>query len=142
VWVDPANDRELVVRLQAQLRSKVIARGVAIEVNPSSNLLIGDYGNLSSHPLWRLRPPKHDASASELSVCIGSDDPAVFASNIREEYQWVEDAMRLAGISDEEARRWLARTRECSLETRFTISGLIDAPGPPEPRGEMPAAPF
>src|SRR5262245_38952663 len=44
-----------------------------------------------------------------------------------DEYQFVSDALALAGLSDEEARQWLDRTRECGLENRFTI-GRPNAP--------------
>ena len=33
-------------------------RGLTVEVNPSSNLMIGDLGDLDEHPIWRLRPVK------------------------------------------------------------------------------------
>lgn len=145
VWIDPLRDREILVEVQNAVRQKVAAHGITVEVNPTSNLLIGDFGNLSAHPLWRLRPPRPDPQhlLPELSLAIGSDDPVVFASSIREEYQWLMDAMRIAGISDEEARAWIDRTRQCSLECRFTLSEPI---GPiavnRHPRGNAPLAPF
>ena len=104
-----------------EVRAKLGARGISIEVNPTSNLLIGDMGDLTSHQLWRLRPPRNDGDAPPVSICIGSDNPAVFASNLREEYQWLADAMKLAGLSDEEALQWLDRTRQYGLDSRFTL---------------------
>jgi len=121
MWVDTTDEGEALAALQAGLRRKLGARGIVVEVNPTSNLLIGDIGDLTSHPLWRLRPPRGDGDAPPVSVCIGSDDPLVFGSNLRHEYQFVSDALTLAGLSDEEARQWLDRTRECGLENRFTI---------------------
>ena len=32
--------------------------------------------------------------------------------------------MALAGLSDEQARRWLEQAAECSLDFRFSIKGL------------------
>jgi hypothetical protein len=143
VWVDPIRDCDILQEVQGALRKKVAARGISIEVNPTSNLLIGDFGNLASHPLWRLRPPKSDPTLPELSLSIGSDDPVVFASNIREEYQWLQDAMSIAGISDEEARRWIDRTRQCGLETRFTLRERIGSIAElPNPHGESPPFPL
>ena len=69
---------------------------------------------------WRLRPPRGSVDAPPVSIAIGSDDPLVFASNLRQEYQLLSDALALAGLSDEEARTWLDRTRLCGLEGRFT----------------------
>jgi len=96
--------------------------GLAVEVNPTSNLLIGNLGDLTTHPLWRLRPPYPGEDITPVSICVGSDDPVVFGSNLRQEYQALYDAMLLAGLSDEEARQWLDRTRACGLETRFTLA--------------------
>jgi adenosine/AMP deaminase-like protein len=120
VWVDAGSEGEALAGLQAALRQKLGARGIAVEVNPTSNLLVGDLEDLSAHPLWRLRPPRGGGDAPPVSVCIGSDDPVVFASNLRHEYQLLSDALALAGLSDEEARTWLDRTRDCGLEGRFT----------------------
>jgi hypothetical protein len=128
IWIDPSEEGEPVAALQAALRRKLGARGLVVEVNPTSNLLIGDLGDLTSHPLWRLHPPRGNGDAPPVSICIGSDDPLVFGSNLRQEYQFLSDALTLAGLSDEEARQWLDRVRACGLENRFTI------PRPAAPR--------
>jgi hypothetical protein len=122
IWVDSSSEGALLAHLQAELRRKVGTCGLTIEVNPTSNLLIGNLGDLTAHPLWRLRPPRPREDMPPVSICVGSDDPVVFGSNLRQEYQALYDAMMLAGLSDEEARQWLDRTRACGLETRFTLA--------------------
>ena len=113
---------EELVYLQGELRRKVGLRGITVEVNPTSNLLIGDLGDLTGHPLWRLRPPRPGSvDIPPVAICIGSDDPVVFGSDLRQEYQCLADAMTLAGLSDEEIRQWLDRTRASGLESRFTL---------------------
>jgi hypothetical protein len=111
--------------LQDGLRRKVGRLCLTIEVNPSSNLLIGDLGNFMGHPLWRLRPviPKDDVSP--LSVCIGSDDPLTFATTLPHEYQLLFDALILGGHSHEEAMKWIDEAREASMQSRFTLSPAI-----------------
>ena len=61
-----------------------------------------------------------------VSLCIGSDDPVTFATDLRQEYQLLYDALLLAGFTDEEARNWLGRTREAGLETRFMVPRTLD----------------
>jgi hypothetical protein len=122
IWVDPATEGMILASLQSQLRSKVGALGLTVEVNPTSNLLIGNLGDLTAHPLWRLRPPRPNEDMPPVAVCVGSDDPLVFASGLRQEYQTLCDAMSLAGLTDEECRQWLDRTRATGLQTRFTLS--------------------
>jgi hypothetical protein len=122
IWVDPSEEGEALAVLQAALRRKLGARGLTVEVNPTSNLLIGDLGDLTAHPLWRLYPPRNNGDMPPVSICVGSDDPLVFGSNLRQEYQFLSDALALAGLSDEEARQWLDHVRTCGLERRFTIN--------------------
>jgi len=123
ILTDPSSEAETLDQLQRALRRKVGNLGVTVEINPSSNLLIGDMADLSNHPLWRLNPPRpSDPDAPPpLSVCIGSDDPITFATNTREEYQLVFDSLTLSGLSDFEARKWLDEVRRVGLNTRFTF---------------------
>jgi hypothetical protein len=120
-WIDPGAEGEALAAIQTGLRRKVAERGVTVEVNPTSNLLVGDLQDLTRHPLWRLRPPRESSELPPVSVCLGSDDPLTFATNLRQEFQLVQDALLLAGFTEEEARRWLERTRASGLETRFTL---------------------
>lgn len=109
-------------QLQDELRRKVGARCLTIEVNPSSNLLIGDLGNFVGHPLWRLKPIIPIDNISPLSICIGSDDPLTFATTLPHEYQLLFDALILMGHSHEEAMNWLDAVRDAGMKSRFTLS--------------------
>jgi hypothetical protein len=123
VWVETASEAASLAALQAELRRKVGRIGITVEVNPTSNLLIGDLNDLTRHPLWRLRPIRPSAGDTPpVPICIGSDDPLVFNSSLPLEYQSLCDAMTLAGYSEEEIRRWISRTRESGMETRFTTT--------------------
>jgi adenosine deaminase len=121
IWVETAPEAQSLAALQAELRRKVGRIGLTVEVNPTSNLLIGDLNDLTRHPLWRLRPIRpSDDDTPPVPICIGSDDPLVFGSSLPLEYQSLCDAMTLAGYSEEEIRRWIDRTRASGMETRFT----------------------
>jgi hypothetical protein len=122
-WVDPELEAEgdILAEIQAGIRASLSQREITVEVNPSSNLLIGDLGELSQHPLWRLHPPRDALEAPSLMLCIGSDDPLTFGTNLPQEYQLVNDALVLSGLSSEEARRWLDRVRQRGMEARFTL---------------------
>jgi hypothetical protein len=129
IWIDPHPDGERLARLQEGVRRKVGAMGIVVEVNPTSNLLIGDLEELTVHPMWRLRPPRPlPDDPPPVGVCVGSDDPLTFNSALPQEYQCLWDAMKLAGLSDEEARQWLDRTRACGLESRFTLHPVLFLP--------------
>lgn len=125
-WVETLQEGPAIMEMQRLVRLKLAALGITIEVNPISNLLVGDLGDLVSHPLWRLSPPQHGQVENPLRVCIGSDDPFPFVTNLREEYQFLHDAIILANRSHVEARAWLDRARQTGLETRFTDPETLD----------------
>ena len=121
LWIDPAGEVDALNRIGASLRLEVARSGLAIEVNPTSNLLVGDLGDLSTHPLWRLAPPRSRPDLPPLTVTVGSDDPLVFNCRLPGEYQLLFDSLVLAGLTDMEALNWLDQLRRNGLERRFTV---------------------
>jgi adenosine deaminase len=73
--------------LMAELRDLAIP----LEVCPTSNVVLGNVASFDEHPLLRLI----DAG---VTVTLNSDDPAMFHSNLLEEY---EVARTVFGLSDE-----------------------------------------
>jgi hypothetical protein len=120
-WVNASIEADAVVELQRLVRKRYADLGITIEVNPISNLLVGDLTDIKSHPLWRLASGLDNEKDSTLRICIGSDDPFPFATNLPEEYQFLFDALVLAGHSQAEARIWLDSVRRIGLESRFTL---------------------
>jgi hypothetical protein len=116
------HEQAALTKLQDGLRRKVGRLCLTIEVNPSSNLLIGDLGNFVGHPLWRLRPVVPEDDVAPLSVCIGSDDPLTFATTLPHEYQLLFDALILMDRSHDEAMRWIDEARDAGMQSRFTLS--------------------
>jgi hypothetical protein len=119
-WVESGRDAEAVSELQRLVRRRFAELGITIEVNPISNLLVGDLSDLESHPLWRLAPGLGHDEESTLRICVGSDDPFPFATSLPEEYQFLFDSLVLAGKSQAEARAWLDMVRRVGMESRFT----------------------
>lgn len=60
------------------LVAELAARGVPLEINPTSNIRLGVYPTLAAHPLRRL----HDAG---VVITINSDDPALFDTTLNDE---------------------------------------------------------
>lgn len=135
-WIDPAEEALALKHLQSDLRDKVANLGLTVEINPTSNLLIGDLGSLTNHPMWRLDPPLPDKVDSRpVAVAVGSDDPLMFGSSLVEEYNILYDGLMEAGLSDAQARDWLERVRRRGLESRFTrpadeVTPIDELPNP------------
>lgn len=122
IWVDTASEAEALETLQEWVRHAIAQRGIVIEINPTSNLLIGNLGDLSNHPLWRLRPPiENHAIKSKIKVCIGSDDPITFATTLPDEYMLLYDTLILAGVDSDQAEAWIDQARNTGINHRFTL---------------------
>ena len=121
-WIDPTPEAAAMEYLQDGLRRKVGSLGLTVEINPTSNLLIGDLGSLTEHPMWRLDPPVADVDLPPVAICVGSDDPLMFASSLIEEYNVLYDGLLEGGLTDAAAREWLERVRRRGLESRFTCN--------------------
>lgn len=120
IWVEVYRDRDAVAELQRLVRNRYAEKGVTIEVNPISNLMVGDLTDLTSHPLWRLAPGLGDQFGAPLRMCVGSDDPLPFTTTLPEEYQFLYDSLLLAGKSHATAISWLDQIREMGMSARFT----------------------
>jgi hypothetical protein len=122
LWIDPEKEGETLLTLQNALRSQVARLGLVVEVNPSSNLLIGDFSDLINHPLWRLLPPiQQNDQPPPVSVAIGSDDSILFSTNLPDEYQTLMDALILRDGSHANAYEWIRRVQRIGLHSRFTL---------------------
>lgn len=119
---DIVDEVDLIETLQTTVLSTLAQRGIVVEINPSSNLLIGNLGDLTNHPLWRISPPIiNNGEEKQVRVCIGSDDPITFATRLPEEYQLLADAMLEGGLMPQDVDRWLERARSIGLNARFTV---------------------
>ena len=122
-WIEPKTEGAALAVLQAELVTEVQARGIVVEVNPSSNLLVGNLTDLNRHPLWNLKPLD---GRSGLAIAVGSDDPLTFATDLRREFMLLHDALVLAGASQTATWRWLEEVRATGLRARFTIGSGAD----------------
>ncbi|QNE20215.1 adenosine deaminase [Kribbella qitaiheensis] len=87
------------------------ARGVSLDVCPTSNLLLGIVPSLAEHPLPALL-------AAGVRCSLGSDDPLMFGVGLYDEYSRARTEM---GLSDEQ----LADIARTSLETSDAPAELI-----------------
>jgi hypothetical protein len=91
------------------------------------------------HPLFKLAPAGGGPAPDAIPVALCSDDPLTFATTLPDEYQYVYDALLLAGFPDDTAGAWLDRRRLESLRSRFTLADL-DSLLQPLQRGTRAAA--
>ena len=95
----------LSAQLDPDLMQVLAERQVPIEICVSSNLRTGCCPNLEDHPVRRYFD-------SRLMVTLNSDDPAMFASDLEDEYRLVYDGF---GFTPEHLRELAANSIEASF---------------------------
>lgn len=123
--------------VQKAMCFEIAQKGIFIETNPSSNVLIGTFHRYDRHPLsiWYNKGLTHDYDAldkcAQLHVSINTDDMGTFFTSLENEYAFLaraqEDAQRedgksLYSISD--ILEWLDAIRIMGNEQGFTAKDL------------------
>lgn len=124
----PVKESESVLyeRLQEYLQKKVAGRGIYIETNPTSNLNVGNIKNLLEHPIFCLSPLKQMSGQQQgILLMINSDDPAVFNTNVENEFAYVYYALEHAGCAKEDILYWIDKIRKNGMDGSF-ISRVKD----------------
>ena len=123
-----SDKREIAMLVKAQrfLRGTLAAMPIAVEANPSSNMLIGDL-RLEDHPAFRLYPLPGDPvqDAATVPVVLGDDDPLTFATTLADEFGHLYFSLIARGTSSRDAREWLHAVAENGMLARFTLQQSI-----------------
>lgn len=92
-------------RRQDHAMARVHASGAIVEVCPTSNRRIGGIADPAHHPVQRFL-------TNDVAFVIGTDDPGIFGTSLREEIDWVIQAARLPPETFETlaARAWRYRS--------------------------------
>lgn len=128
-WIG-IDDQELDLweAVQDLLLDRLAEMGVVIEANPSSNIQIGVEDSIRDHPVFRWNPPDPDSLTpggihnrfgvrrGPNRVCINSDDPGIFASPLRDEYESLRRHALSIRVSPTAADRWLDELRRVGRE--------------------------
>ncbi|EPG6645138.1 hypothetical protein OPR00_004899, partial [Pseudomonas aeruginosa] len=100
---------------------QVASRGVLIETLPSSNVRISQYHHIGEHHSlrWMRVPGFVEHGDPEIMVCLGSDDPGIFANDLETEFYLMYATLRQAGLSDSDALNRLSTLNERGRTYRF-----------------------
>lgn len=109
-------DLLIIEQLQQIMKKKLSKKGIVIEVNPSSNTAIANLDTVEENQLFQL---SHIDKEDDLIVCINSDDPAVFNTNVSNELAYIYYGMLEKNIGREAALRWIDRVRVNGLNSSF-----------------------
>lgn len=97
--------------------ARLIDRNIALEVCPSSNISLGLFPDLNSHPLMQLL----DAG---ITISLNSDDPPFFKTTLADEYEKVQQFHQL---SDQTMLNFTRMAIESAFADSTTKSRLLNA---------------
>ena len=106
----------IIEALQQMLKKKLGREGIVIEVNPSSNTTIADLDNFRENQFYQMNKAN---DGQNFIICINSDDPAVFNTNVSNELAYIYYGMLEQNINREAALLWIDQIRKNGLESSF-----------------------
>lgn len=112
---------QVLKEVQDQVVQLIEQKGVYVEVNPTSNLAIGEADSLQDSHLFRLnsRNIKGVESSHEVLVTVNSDDPLIFSTNGENELAYVYHAMNYKGYGKESVLEWVDKIRQYGIDSSF-----------------------
>ena len=119
VTVRTEGDGNLLVILRDELARLLAKWRTPIEINPSSNLLIGDLPYPLAQPLFCLDPFDREESRG-LVLTLSADDPVCFATSLADEFAYAWAGLVIGGgESPTYAQEWLERAARAARRAAF-----------------------
>ncbi|CAM2068157.1 A-deaminase domain-containing protein [Sulfidibacter corallicola] len=115
---------DLVRSIQTLMLERLRQREVCIEANPTSNLLMGCYGNYAELP-------QIGFAEAGLAVSVSTDDPGLFMTSLPSEFaNLAEDLRRRKGWQTSRIQAWLEARLADSGRNSFIHAGIgVPSPG-------------
>lgn len=117
---------EAVEAMQQAMRQVVFKKGICIECNPTSNVLIGTFKRYSKHPVLNFNNYRmgEDDRHMNIPVSLNTDDLGVFDTSLANEYALMFDAVcrerHAAGnYNDDAVYEYLEYLRENGINMKF-----------------------
>jgi hypothetical protein len=107
---------------QRKMQSIIERKQLVVEVNPSSNRVVGPMPRLSDHPIFRLTEDEHGKPRRGIRVTINTDDPGVFNTSLAHEYYLLAENRMRQGHTEAEVIEWLEWLRRNGEDSSFVRS--------------------
>ncbi|MCU0754096.1 MAG: hypothetical protein MUE46_03110 [Xanthomonadales bacterium] len=117
----PLTWKRIVHACQHLLRRRILHTGLIIEINPSSNRIVGGYSTVDRLPYTNISKPGNCASGElgNIPVAIGTDDAGIFHTSLQREYELVGRAALAQGYALPDVQAWLEGIRQTGLKASF-----------------------
>lgn len=115
-----------ITNLQKAMQKEIMERGIAVEMNPSSNYLIGTFKRYEAHPIFQFNSLELEECDFPLLVSINTDDQGVFDTSLENQYALLAIALEKAKNEQGERKytpeaiyNWLDYVRKMGLQQSF-----------------------
>ncbi|MEO5330442.1 MAG: hypothetical protein H7839_00345 [Magnetococcus sp. YQC-5] len=117
-------------RMQTIMLKKLHQKEIVIESMPTSNVRISFYRSHKDHHLWRWLGLDNTEENNFLPpICLATDDPGIFATNLRNEYAHVYEWLtKIFGLSPSQAMVHIEQLSINSATYRFIDSPVTTPP--------------
>lgn len=123
VVVDMAEDRatwlELCRRVEEKMKRKIQEKELVVEVNPSSNRMIGPMERYGQHHVFNLTLDDENRLKREVRVSVNTDNPAVCNTTLAHEHYLLGEILIRRGVPEAEVIHWLEWLRQNGEDYNF-----------------------
>ncbi len=121
--IDMRDEKEAWIALckkaQQRLAGLLKKRQIVVEVNPTSNWLIGPMERLREHHIFNLTLQEDETLERSVVVTVNSDDPGVFNTSLAHEYYLLGEVLLNRGMGEAEVMDWLEWLRRNGHDYSF-----------------------
>ncbi len=110
---------ELCRRVEERMKQRVHEKELVVEVNPSSNRIIGPMERYGQHHVFHLTLDDNRRLSRQVRVSINTDNPAVCNTSLAHEYYLLGEILIAEGVPEAEVVRWLEWLRSNGEEYNF-----------------------
>ncbi|MBD2811444.1 adenosine deaminase [Xenorhabdus sp. Vera] len=116
---------EVLITLQQTVMKQIAQKNLAIECPPSSNIRISQYAEVQEHHVFRWMGLPNNSLEGDvaMSVCLASDDPGIFVTDMKAEFYHLFAVLtQKMGLSAHEALTHISKLNENGRVFRFHAS--------------------
>ena len=113
---------EALLQLQQTIQKQIVKKEIVVETLLTSNVRISQYDDHFQHHIVRwlmINGYKKEGDAA-MNICMGSDDPGIFVTDIKNEYYHLYNILRKAKLTPKEAIEHIHRLNETGRIYSFT----------------------
>ena len=110
---------ELCARVEEKMKTLIHSREMVVEVNPSSNRIIGPMSRYGQHHVFDLTLDDEGRLSRRVRVSVNTDNPAVCNTTLAHEFFLLGEILMRRGVPEAEVVHWLEWLRLNGEEYNF-----------------------